>query len=797
MATKLKMYYNPYLCKVNLSILDDNECEVSLDGTAKDKIDMLYNERFCLEDDGEKLFDIICDSYRGAEISIEFVGTEDSFKKAEDICKSRDIYLILSKKHRILSVSEINKKIIDKVKQLKEFGYDVDSNGEIDKILDATIPVVVVGGMSAGKSTFLNSLIGEEILPSGQNRTTGVNCALHNSINSCRVEFSIKGNRIVIDCNDNGSSNGVSYLPEGLSEEIAKSELPYERVRAVVDFFNYKDKDNDIDRTLIIDEKLIDIYCPFYNKDIPEEIVFYDTPGEDSDTFQDDIDTLKKALEDQTKGFLVFVCAERKDLDKGQGIIDLIQEATDNKLDLPHTVVICNHTEEKPDVSVETSTEKEWASRIIYATSAVALGARKKKNCAGEWKEEKICTVYKKNREAFGNPEDEFFISLPMYCSLPENRKEGWEKEYSELLEEVKQNNDEQVQRRFISYNTGISIAENEICFIARELFPYNQCERARKVFLKLLEEYKCQIEKMESEKEEQRSKRIAEFNSIYRPLCNELTTLTEEYIPIAQKEFVGRVNQSDYRWTSKKSGDFATHVKETFLSKEQYSSNDEEKIRENIVGKLDKDLGTFLKLINLDFNDFLTEEALPDYASRSKNVIYKQTSLTESEKEVFSNFFSQKKLVDKTSGERREAIKEVKLDLPKLQKKVSGEKWYVALWKDIENTGQEVGYWFNKNFGRITGNLMGFYDAEYTKYTQSTLKQTENIIKDIMSSIIVAFSDSSADDNIICELNPQLGDIKRLIGQLNKEIEELNNRKKRIEGELTELNNIFCPFSE
>ena len=795
MATNLKMYYNPYLCKVNLLILDDNEYEIDLDGTAKDSIDMLYSKRFCLEDDGEKLFDIICDSYRGSEIRIEFVGTEDSFKKAEEICRSRNIELILSKKHRILSVAEINKKIVDKVKQLKQFGYDVDSNGEIDRILDATIPVVVVGSMSAGKSTFLNALIGEEILPSGQDRTTGVNCALHNSINSCRVEFSIKGKRIVIDCNDNGSLNGVLDLPEGLAEEIAKSELPYERVRAIVDFFNYKDIDNDIDRTLIIDEKLIDIYCPFYNKDIPEQIVFYDTPGEGSDTFQDDVVTLKKALDDQTKGFLVFVCAERKDLDKGQKLIDLIQEATGNKLDLPHTVVICNHTEEEPDVSVETSTEKEWASRIIYATSAVALGARKKKNNVGEWKEEKIYKVYKKNREAFGNPEDDCFTSLPQYCSLPENRKDGWEEEYSELLNEVKQNNDEQVQRRFISFNTGISIAENEICFIARELFPYNQCERARKVFLKLLEEYKCEIEKVESEKEAQRSKRIAEFNSIYRPLCDELTTLTEEYIPIAQKGFVGRVNQSDYRWTKEKSGDFATHVKDKFLSKEQYSSNDEEEIREKIVGELDKDLGTFLKLIDQDFNDFLTEVALPDYASRSKNVIYKQTCLTESEKEVFSDFFSKKKLVDTTSGERKEALKKVKLDLPKLKEKVSGEKWYSSAWKSIQNSGKSLAYWVKKNFGAITEDLMSFHTDEYKKISESTLNQTDSFIKDIMSTIKIAFSDSSADDNIICELNPQLGDIKKLIEGLNAEIKDLNNKKRRIEGELTELSNIFSNY--
>ena len=193
MAMRIRMKYNPYLCKVNLSILSSKGSEEKIDGNAADEIEEHFGDRFCLEDDGDQLLDIILESYRGSQITIEIVGTNENFQFFYKLCSKRQISLEKSSNQRILSCDEISRKITDKVMQLKSLGYDIDCNGEIDKILDATIPVVVVGNMSAGKSTFLNALIGEELLPSGQNRTTGVNCALHNSPKEVRVEYCAKG----------------------------------------------------------------------------------------------------------------------------------------------------------------------------------------------------------------------------------------------------------------------------------------------------------------------------------------------------------------------------------------------------------------------------------------------------------------------------------------------------------------------------------------------------------------------------------------------------------------------------
>ena len=186
-----------------------------------------------MEDDGELLLDILSESYRGSQITIEFVGTNENFVFFNKLCSKKQISLEKSFNQRILSCDEISRKITDKVMELKNLGYDIDSNGEIDKILDATIPVVVVGNMSAGKSTFLNALIGEELLPSGQNRTTGVNCALHNSPREVRVEYCVNGSLVSLNCANLNASKNQALIPYELLAEIENESKPINRVRCV------------------------------------------------------------------------------------------------------------------------------------------------------------------------------------------------------------------------------------------------------------------------------------------------------------------------------------------------------------------------------------------------------------------------------------------------------------------------------------------------------------------------------------------------------------------------------------
>lgn len=795
MATKLRMYYNPYLCNVNLVILNEKDREECLESSVKDKIER-YEERFCLEDDGDVLLDIILDVYRGSNICIEFVGTQDNFEYMEYLCKDRNIDIFQSEKQRILSVDEINKKIKAKVKELKEHEYDIDSNGEIDKIFDTTIPVVVVGSMSAGKSSFINALVGEELLPSGQNRTTGVNCALHNLNTGIKVEFLVSSKHISIDC----VNFDFDYVKEHVSPELAglviEEQKPIDRARKIIEYYNYKNEDEGITRTELIDGRFLDVYCPFYNSDIPEQIVFYDTPGSDSDTFGDDLLTLKQALKEQTKGFVIFVCSQRAELDKAQDLINIVKEATEGKMDIPHTIVICNKTEIKPDCSGNTSTEKEWGKRIIYVSSAVALGARKRTSSDDEWKEEHLLAEFVKNERGFSDPDYRFYVSLPQFCSLPNSRRIGLEDEHERIKKElIISSGQDKSKSQLIQFNSGISIAENEIIFVARELFPYNQCERARNVFLNLLSEYRTSIEEIEVEKEEHRKRRVKEFDDLYKSLCEDLSNFTKEYIPTAQQNCKKDViDSASWRRTKEKSDKFADDIKAKLLGKDIYAVHSEEYIKGKILEVIEAEFEEHLKIAQSDFDSYLKKTVLEDYSRQCKEIVYKQASLSEKEKEVFGNFFSGKELVDKTSSNRKGTVENVSLKLPQLADKVLGEKWYSALFKSLVNIGKTVGYWAEKSFnlGGVTEELTLLYDRTHRDFTADIVGQTREYIEEIMDDIMKAFRDVSSGNNIICEMNPQLKDIKRLIDKLNKEIEELETKKKRIEGELVELNEVY-----
>lgn len=816
MATTIRMRYNPYLSKLELTLLDKKGNEQELEGSARDIVCQKFGNTFVLEDSGNELLDILSTSYRNSRIQIDFVGSQHHFGLMQKLCSARDnITVSVSAQQRILSCDEIQKIIINKVAELKEAGFDIDSEGEIDRILDATIPVVVVGNMSAGKSTFLNSLIGDELLPSGTDATTGVICELHNSKSKASVSYISYGKNVEIDCSNSGDIIGNKNISEELKQAISCEATPFGRIRAVINFFNFKDKQNSVDRTLLIDGKLIKIECPFFNAQIPEEIVFYDTPGNGSDTNKDDETTLQNALKNQTKGFIIFVCDGRSDLDKSQELIDTVIKNAGNKLDIAHTIVICNQTEEEPDGKVITSTEKEWASRIIYTSSAVALGVRKPLSKKENWKEERLFKVFAKNRGAFSDPENECYVSLPQYCTLPFNRSSDINDIHTQLTQKMNVTNDiETARKKLMEFNSGITIAERELIFVAKELFPYNQCERARTVFLELLKKYKTIIEEKESEKETQKQDRIEEFNEIYEPLCVALSNVTDKFITTQKEEYSSFFSSAEYSYKTKKAEEFAVSVKDTILSADSYEGKTEGDIQTEVIGVMSQELVPVRKSAEYDFQKFLLgpdaltyydsasrkiclSPVLPEFALKCVEVINSQSDISESEKEVFKSFFTVNQLEDRTKEEREKSGESLKLDIPQFLGKRLGDKWYSSFWKSLVNTSKKVGYWFEKNFGEITENLIEFYQRSYQLYTNDLLVQFKENLSDIFKKIKDSFSGESSDNSIICELHPKLGEIKKSIALLNDEIVLLGKKKDRIESELTGLENIFSKIEK
>ena len=119
----------------------------------------------------------------GEKIELHFEGTNDDFKELQEVCTIsedfQDVSLIRESNY-INDADKVLNEIIQVFKELKPIITESESNKEavennLDKFLDITndvVPLCIMGNYSAGKSTFINALIGNEILPSGDEPVT-------------------------------------------------------------------------------------------------------------------------------------------------------------------------------------------------------------------------------------------------------------------------------------------------------------------------------------------------------------------------------------------------------------------------------------------------------------------------------------------------------------------------------------------------------------------------------------------------------------------------------------------------
>lgn len=800
MATNIRMYYNPYLRNLTLkSLVKDGEKEFT--GRLKDELGDKYKERFLLEDDGSDLLSIISDTYNGETITIDFVSTDRHYEKFKDQSKKYEkITVEKSEEKRILSPEEINEKITNQIEALKKKGYVIDLN-EINKIRDAEIPIVVVGSMSSGKSSFINALIGEELLPTSQNAETGVTCEIHNSRklkgnlkDKISISYCIKGDNenneknnkvkeIVINCTKDDEIKDQKYLPDDLKRELLEINDPVKRINKVLKSYNNKEDDRQTDKSETLAEKKMVIYYPLYSDKIPGNVVFYDTPGGDSDSNKGDAVTLKNALKEQSKGFLIYVASQRADLDKAEALINTVQENTGNKLDLPNTIVICNKQEEEPEENnKKTTIEKEWGKRIIYTSSAIALGARKTNK--DEWNEKSLNSVYRKNISCFSDPNDGIYVSLPEFCSFPKNRIVDVTSEKKRLEAEV--DNDQSVKEKLMEFNSGIIMAEQEIEFIANELFPYNQCERARKELMRLLNELENSLKEKQTEKSKEKENKRKEFTKLYQAVMNDLNEVCEEFVKSSQEEFSNIYNKADYSYKIDADEKFAKEIKDKYIKKDVT----EDEVKDGIFKEMNEELEQMRDKANNELEEFGKIKWI-EFAKKCIMKIDGRADITNKEKDVFKEFFSYDKVSKKIDDEEKDKINKLDLRIPKWNKAV-----------DDDNFFYKIGTWF----GNLAKNLkLDLVDSR--KAREVIAKNYRDIAmdfsKDLLELCIVKieegykkvkenFADIGSEDKIICGICPKLEALNKKIKDLVNEIEKLEARREYISVQINGLNEIF-----
>lgn len=379
-----------------------------------------------------EILEMINETYNKEKKGVEIIvdGTKDDFEELEEVinssfsdsgmfCTRGELYMLSAKE----AMPQIEKIYSSLEKILLEHSDD-----EIGKLIarysDTVKPEItlcVMGLYSSGKSAFINSLIGKEILPSASDPLTAkvykINCedtvwvAFQYDEVSYRLYF--ENEKWTINTSSDadlvcqivdavGKENNkekrlyaaLSVLNEFAIKEGKERQSKIEKLasKAKVSLKDYLEKNSIaslLKRNEICEYRLadtIEIGIPFNEKtELPihdYKFVIFDTPGSNSAMHEEHKEILKKALQDRTNGLPIFVTnPDTLDSTDNNLVIDMIEKMGDS-LDKSSTMIVINKADEKPEKELKEKRDNRkklkvtsWkSSRIYFISSIVSLG---------------------------------------------------------------------------------------------------------------------------------------------------------------------------------------------------------------------------------------------------------------------------------------------------------------------------------------------------------------------------------------------------------------------------------------
>ncbi|MBQ5475155.1 MAG: dynamin family protein, partial [Lachnospiraceae bacterium] len=329
--TKIKIKSNPYNREIAYLTMDDATGEwVDVKITdERSRLRETDSERAFLPFKIKEIINIIIKEYYvGREkIQLSFEGTQDEYAEVEVVCESPEVRdkIELIRTNTILENARFIKGDIKEVFEqvnpiianiMKEDNSVVKGLKKVSQALDDVIPLCVFGNYSAGKSTFINALIGVEILPSGGDPITAKIYEIRNSefpdqakitfdFHEEKIEISIEGEEFRVL-----KGNPEVDILKNIKDEIENDgthEL-YTMVRIAMDILNNYEK-RDKEQTEI--GNVITLIVPFSKTGVignsSNKFVIFDTPGSNSNSNQDHAKVLAEAMDGFSNGIPLWV----------------------------------------------------------------------------------------------------------------------------------------------------------------------------------------------------------------------------------------------------------------------------------------------------------------------------------------------------------------------------------------------------------------------------------------------------------------------------------------------------------
>lgn len=440
----------------------------------------------------KEIVDIIIEEYYiGTEkVKIFFQGTQDEYSEVETVCldhKVRDKIIVMRSTEILENARFIFndiKEVFEKVRPIIEniVRDDVIVTKNLNKVSDALndiIPICVFGNYSAGKSTFINALIGSEVLPSGGDPVTAKIYKIQRSMQAdrARIRFSYKGEAIDLSFEGNLyrvlSRNSDNELLRELNKAISESKKEMlTMVNNALEFINGFEKK---DRSNSVISNVIELEIPFIKNVIfgqsYNNFVIFDTPGSNSASNSEHSRVLEEALEGFSNGIPVWITQyETIDSEDNANLCDKIFGI--KALDKRFTMIILNKAdgsdlaedgfskEQVKDILEYNAVEKMYASGIYFVSSIMGLGAKNN----GELVDKHYRKTYRSQQKMYSDPVDLDYATLYKYNIMPKQIKSN-AMEYSAQCSNL------------IYANSGLYCVEMEMENFASKHSAYNKCQ--------------------------------------------------------------------------------------------------------------------------------------------------------------------------------------------------------------------------------------------------------------------------------------------------------------------------------
>lgn len=545
--SKIKVISNPYGKKISYQKYDpDNDQWKTIDYSENSNSKLLSTEmtQGFFPFSADKIVNEIIREYRdeNGHVDIVFEGTDDEFKEMESVCtdETHKDHVTLSQSGTYLeNARDILPDVIKVFKQLNPLIVESVKDRskierELDKFSDATndvIPICVLGNYSSGKSSFINALIGCEILPSGDEPVTARVFKISKSAQPDRayVQFSYGDDHVSIRFDDSAwkvnEGDPVSTLLQEIAEELQAlddSASMTERVRSVLSVINASDASEDA----ISD--LIEVEVPF-NGTIwdrtQSKFVIFDTPGSNTVSNDKHIQVLKKAMEDMSNGLPVFL-TEYSTLDSTDNASLYTQIKEMRELDSRFTMIVVNKADsanlpsrgftplQVSKLLEEAVPRNLYSEGIFFVSSIVGLGAKTDGNIIDDHTAE----IFEDQKNKFYDSESRFYKRLYRYDIMPGKLKDH-------LVEQA------EASSNVILANSGLYSVEQEIQTFAIKYSSYNKCQQAALFLGKVIDITSEQIAEAKQSREDSKKARGEALERDKKELIAHLENRKEEQL--------------------------------------------------------------------------------------------------------------------------------------------------------------------------------------------------------------------------------------------------------------------------